>query len=265
MRSEEATMERDAKIHLQPEHSKKRKGDKPLVQSQKSTTPNPANLTRSELQHMSPADIIRLSGIIGNKAVGRLMAQRQEEEEEEVVEGARSKPLREDSAQQRAAPGLRSSPAQRASPSSSATGEIGDAVDLDGEGLYGWNRITYASDIATVINGVIPTTSSEEEMPRIVVFSGTHGTDPGGHLVNDAASRDFVAEDQATANAAMAANPGVEVEVIDVVTSYGTKADLTSVYGMTDYIRVLGWCFSQRSYGLGDSIKSNWWPEPDSL
>jgi hypothetical protein len=188
-----------------------------------------------------------------------------EEEGEQVIPGARMKPLRENGAQQRGGSELSSSPAQRASPSSSATGEIGDATDLDGGGLYGWDRVTYASDMATVVNGVIPTMSSEEEMPGIVIFSGTHGTDPGGHLLNDAVSRGFVAEDQATANAVNAANPGVQVEVIDVVNTYGTKAELTAIYGMTDYIRILGWCFSKRSYDLGDKLKSNWWPAPDNL
>ena len=179
-------MEHDAKIRVQPEHIKKQKENRPAVQSQKPANPNLANLTRTELQQMSPADVIRLSGIIGNQAVGRLMAQRQAEEEEEVVQGARTKRLREDDSPQRGGSEPRSSTAQRASPSSSATGEIGDAVNLDGEGLFGWDRVTYASDIATVVNGLIPTMSSQEEMPRIVIFSGTHGTDPGGHLVNDA-------------------------------------------------------------------------------
>lgn len=187
----------------------------------------------------------------------------QRQEEEEIVLGARIKPLREDGIHQQG--GSQRSVSSRALPSSSATGNIGDAVDLDGQGLYGWNRITYDTDIATVVNGIIPTESSEEEMPRIVIFSGTHGTDPGGHLLNDEESREFVAEDQATANSVMSANPGVQVEVIDVVNSYRTKGELTSVYGMSDYIRILGWCFSQRSYGLGSSIKSNWWPEPDNL
>ena len=187
------------------------------------------------------------------------------QEDEEIIPGARMKPLRENVIQQRGGSERSNSSIQRASPSSSATGNIGDATDLDGQGLYGWNRITYDTDIATVVNGVIPTESSEEEMPRIVIFSGTHGTDPGGHLLNDEDSREFVGEDQATASSVMAANPGVQVEVIDVVNSYRTKGELTSIYGMTDYIRILGWCFSQRSYGLGSSIKSNWWPEPDNL
>lgn len=189
----------------------------------------------------------------------------QRQEDEEVIPGARMKPTRENIARQRGSSERSASSTHRASPSSSATGNIGDAVDLDGQGLYGWNRVTYDTDIATVVNGIIPTQSSEEEMPRIVIFSGTHGTDPGGHLLNDEDSREFVGEDQATANAVMAANPGVEVEVIDVVNTFGSKGELTSVYGMTDYIRILGWCFSQRSYGLGSSIKSNWWPEPDNL
>lgn len=195
----------------------------------------------------------------------QMMRDLRRQEDEEIIPGARMKPLRENVEQQRDSSGRSVSSNHRASPSSSATGNIGDATDLDGQGLYGWNRVTYDTDIATVVNGVIPTQSSEEEMPRIVIFTGTHGTDPGGHLLNDEESREFVNEDQATANAVMAANPGVEVEVIDVVNTFGSKSELTSIYGMTDYIRILGWCFSQRSYGLGNSIKSNWWPAPDNL
>lgn len=267
------------KIHVQPESTEKQKGHKSPIHSQKTATPNLANLTQTGLQHLSPADVISLSGIIGNRAVARLMAQRQGEEDELDYPGPRSrrqgegvleypgprmKPLRENGAQQRGGAELSSSPAQRASPSSSATGDIGDATDLDGEALYGWDRSITDADVARVVNGVIPTMSTEEEFPRIVIFSGTHGNE-NGDLINDATSRGFVAEDQATADAVMAANPGVEVEVIDVVTSYGTKADLTSVYGMTDYIRILGWCYSARSYWLGDTIRSNWWPAPDNL
>jgi hypothetical protein len=266
-------MERNVKSHVQPEYIEKQKKHKSPVQSQKTATPDPANLTRNDLRHMSPADIVRLSGIIGNRAVARLMTQRQEEEEEPAqrqdedeldLPGPRTKPPREYSAPQRSSTGLRSASPQRAAPHSSATGNIGDAVDLDGEALYGWDRSISWRDVSNVVNGVIPTMSSEEAMPRVVIFSGTHGN-RRGHLVNNATSRGFVAEDQATANAVMRANPGVEVEVIDVVNSYTTKDQLTRVYGMTDYIRILGWCYSQRSYNLGDAIKSNWWAAPDNL
>ena len=300
-------MEHNVKSHVQPEYIEKQKKHKSPVQSQKTATPDPANLTRNDLRHMSPADIVRLSGIIGNRAVARLMTQRQEEEEELIqasprqveeeeeevlaspaqrqeedeldlpgprsfrqdedeldLPGPRTKPPREYSAPQRSSTGLRSASPQRAAPHSSATGNIGDAVDLDGEALYGWDRTISWRDVSNVVNGVIPTMSSEEGMPRIVIFSGTHGN-RRGHLVNNATSRGFVAEDQATANAVMRANPGVEVEVIDVVNSYTTKDQLTRVYGMTDYIRILGWCYSQRSYNLGDAIKSNWWAAPDNL
>ena len=180
--------------------------------------------------------------------------------------GPRTRTSQENGGQQRGSSERSSAPGQRAAPSMSATGELGDAIDLDGEALYGWNRTITADDVATVVNGVVPTMSSEEEteFPRIVIFSGTHGN-TAGHLVNDATSRGFVGEDQATANAVMAANPGVRVEVIDVVTSYTEKEDVTSIYGMDDYIRILGWCYSSRSYGLGDNIKSNWWADPDSL
>ena len=302
-------MERNARIHVQPEHIKKQKEHKSPIHSRQTTTPNLANLTREDLRNLSRDDVVRLGGIIGNRAVSRLMAQRQEEEEEvqaspmqrqaeegeeeevlaspaqrqeedeldypgprtqrqeeeeEEIPGPRTKLMRENVTQQRDGTGTRSPSSQRAAPHSSATGNIGDAVDLDGEALYGWDRTISWRDVSNVVNGVIPTMSSEEGMPRIVIFSGTLGN-RRGHLVNNATSRGFVAEDQATANAVMRANPGVEVEVIDVVNSYTTKDQLTRVYGMTDYIRILGWCYSQRSYNLGDAIKSNWWAAPDNL
>ena len=209
---------------------------------------------------------------LGNRAVARTMAQRegvdqleypgpriQRVEEEELEYPG---PRRESGVQQRGGSELSSSPTQRASPSSSATNMFGDATDLDGNAMYGWDRTINASDVATVVNGVIPTMSSEEQMPPVVIFSGTHGNEQG-HLVNDAISRGFVAEDQATANAVNAANPGVQVEVIDVTPF--NKGEFRAIYGMTNFIRILGWCFSGRSYGLGDTIKSNWWPSPDSL
>ena len=204
--------------------------------------------------------------------------QRQEEEEleypgprskyerEDVLDypGSRTAPLRENMAQERRGSGLSLSTAQRAAPHSSATGGIGDAVNLDGEAMYGWDRTITASDVETVVNGVVPTVSSDEEMPRIVIYSGTHGNE-AGHLVNDATSRGFVAEDQATASAASSADPQVQAEVIDVVTGYPAKSDLTANYGRTNYIRILAWCFSKRSYDLSNGIKSNWWQAPDNL
>lgn len=256
-------MGRGAKIHAQPEQDKKQPGHKSPTQPKKTETPSPANLSNEDFRHLSADDIIRLGGVIGNRAVARLMGQRQEDDELEYP-GPRTKKLREDTMQQRGGVGRSTESTQRASPHSSATGKIGDAINVDGQALYGWNRTISWRDVATVVNGVVPTVSSEEEMPRVVIFSGTHGN-RRGHLVNNAASRGFVAEDQATANAVMAANPGVEVEVIDVVNSYTNKGQLTRVYGMTNYIRVLGWCYSSASHGLGDSIKSNWWPAPDNL
>ena len=56
---------------------------------------------------------------------------------------------------------------------------------------------------------------------------------------------------------------GSDVEVFDV--SSFSKDELTWTFGMTDTIRILAWCFSSQSYRLGDSIKSNWWPEPDHI
>lgn len=265
-----------ANIHVQPE-CEKQKENAPQVQSQKTSNHGLNNFTNADLQYVPPADILTLQRTIGNRTVAGLMQQREEEnvqkysgswmhredEDELQYPGPRSTMV-ENNIQTRGVSGPSSSPAHRASPSSSATGHIGDATDLDGEALYGWDRPISGTDVATVVNGVIPTISSEEEMPRIVIFSGTHGN-AHGNLINDATSRGFVAEDQATANTVNAANPGIEVEVIDVVESYREKSDLTAVYGMKNYIRILGWCYSKRSYGLGDSIKSNWWPAPDNI
>ena len=178
--------------------------------------------------------------------------------------GSRMAPVRVSTTRERSSSELSYSTAQRAAPHSSATANIGDAVNLDGEALYGWDRTITGRDVETVVNGVVPTVSSDEEMPRIIIYSGTHGNTVG-HLINDATSRGFVAEDQATASAASAADPQVEAEVIDVVTGYPEKSDLTANYGRTNYIRILAWCYSKRSYELSNRIKSNWWQAPDNL
>ena len=286
-------MKQNAKTQVQTESDEKQQGEKSPEQAQHTSAPDLAALSQTDVRDLSREDILTLQQTYGNRAVARLLEQqgqnggridgsliqRQGEEEEEApVPGPRSAPAREDvldypgprSAAAREA-GIQpqvsadrsSAPVQRASPSSSATGAVGDAIDVDGEAMYGWTRVITWRDVARVVNAVIPTASSDEEMPRIVIFSGTHG-DELGHLVNDAASRGFVTEDQTTADNVMAENEGVQIEVVDVVTSYGTKDELTSIYGYTDYIRILGWCYSARSYWLGDSITSNWWAEPDA-
>ena len=193
------------KTQVQPESTEKQKGHKPPIQSQKTTTPNLTDLSQTGLQHLSPADILALQRTIGNRAVARLMAQRErgeeleypgprsqregeeEEEDEQTYPGPRSKragedvleypgprmkSLRENGVQQRGVTGLSSSPAQRASPASSASGEIGDAIDVDGQAMYGWTRSIDWSDVETVVNGVIPTMSEEgdTEPVRIVIY-----------------------------------------------------------------------------------------------
>jgi len=75
-------MKHDAKIHVQPERDEKLKGQKPPIQSQKTATPNLANLTQNGIQNLSRDDILALQQTIGNRAVARLMAQRPEPEEE---------------------------------------------------------------------------------------------------------------------------------------------------------------------------------------
>jgi hypothetical protein len=295
-------MKQHANTKIRPELEEKQNGQKSPDHSQQTAAPDLATLSRTDIQNLSREDILTLQQTYGNRAVTRLLEQRlgnnggyfdsqesqrpEEEEEppvsavdqeEDKVPGPRSTDARDDEltypgprsaaargvgVQQRSVAGMRAPTAQRASPSSSATGNIGDAIDVDGEAMYGWTRTISWVDVARVVRGVIPTASSDEEMPRIVIFSGTQG-DEEGHLVNDATSRGFVNEDQATANDVMNDNPGVQVEVVDVVTQYRTKGDLTSIYGYTDYIRILGWCYSALSYALGDTITSNWWPAPD--
>ena len=269
-------MTRDAKIHVQPERNEKLIGQKPPIQSQKIATPNLANLTQNGIQKLSRDDILALQQTIGNRAVARLMAQRErvgeeviegpriqrEGEEEEEIPGPRMKPLREDAVQHRGGTELRSSPDQRGLV---LVGANSGLFDLDGEGLYGWDGPIGASDVADVVTNLIPDQSEEDidEPERIVIYSGTHGIETG-NLYNAPDAGSFVGEDQATANSVMADNPGVEIEVVDV-NSYTSKDELTSVYGMTNYIRILAWCYSIRSYHLGDAIKSNWWPEPDAV
>jgi hypothetical protein len=313
-------MNSGAKIHAKGERDEKRKRTIADRRAEKDAAAELASIDQTGREDLTPADVVRLQGAIGNRAVSRLLAEREQErdgseggdgrgltradvarmqatlgnravaslmaraapEEEEMPEDVDlgdTRHIREADAdadypgprqqqrnngQQRDDADDRASEAERAMPSSSATGDIGDAFNLDGQGLYGWDRSIRARDVAKVVNGIIPTQSSEEEMPRIVIFSGTHGT-TDGDLVNNNVSRGFVGEDQATAAATMAANPDVQVEVIDVVNSYRTMPELLAVYGMTDYIRILAWCYSKRSYELGDLICSNWWPEPDNL
>jgi hypothetical protein len=292
-------MKQHANTAVRPELEEKKSGQKSSNQSQQTTVPDLANFSQTDIRNLSREDILSLQQTYGNRVVTRLLEQRlgndgsyidnhgsqrqdepedEKDEKEKLIPGKRSSYAREDEltypgprsagargvgVQQRGAAEMRASTAQRASPSSSATGNIGDAIDLDGEAMYGWTRSIDWSDVERVVRGVIPTASSEEEMPRIVIFSGTHG-DEEGHLVNDADSRNFVNEDQTTANDVMNDNPGVQVEVVDVVNRYRTKSDLTSIYGYTDYIRILGWCYSSLSYALGDTITSNWWPAPDN-
>ena len=254
------------KIKTKPEREEKQNGHKPPRHSHDTATKDLANLSNQEIENMSREDILSLQQTYGNRAVNQLLAQRQgEEEDEQDYPGPRSASAREASLEQQISSERNYSSAQRAAPAPSASGNVGDAVDLDGEAMYGWDRAISWRDVARVVEGVLPTqTSEDEEMPKIVIFSGTHGNEQGD-LVNDSTSRGFVAEDQATAQIVNEGGYGIQVEVVDVVTTYRTMDELLAVYDMTDYIRILGWCYSKRSYGLGDLILSNWWPAPDNL
>ena len=275
-------MKHNLKIHATPEREERKSAHKPPLKSQATATHELPNLNQANIENLSREDILALQQTYGNQAVARLLEQRQggngdylrdsqgqrqdiPEDEEFAFPGPRSASARESYTQPQYAANQRALAAQRAAPPASASGNVGDAVDLDGEAMYGWDRAISWRDVARVVEGVLPTQSSEtEEMPRIVIFSGTHGTEQGD-LVNDATSRGFVAEDQATADIVNEGESGIQVEVVDVVNSYRTMDELLAVYNMTDYIRILGWCYSRRSYGLGDLILSNWWPAPDSL
>ena len=128
-------MKHHAKTDVQAEQDEKLKGHKPPIQSQKTATPDLANLSQTGLQGMSRDDILTLQRTIGNRAVARLMAQRggeageviddprihREGDEDELVypgprsqnkredvleyPGPRTKQLRENGAQQRGGSG----------------------------------------------------------------------------------------------------------------------------------------------------------------
>jgi hypothetical protein len=285
-------MRHNVKLQTQSEETEKQPGHKPLVQSHEPETANLANLTQTGIQHLSPAAVVRLSRKIGNRAMAHLMAQRHisypevqrdaeevespriqrdegdddqggNDDQEESVPGPRTKALRGAVVQERGATGLRSSLGQRGTRVSGLAASIGDAVNLDGEGCYGWDRAIVAADVSAVVDGVLKNQSSASTTgPRIVIFSGHHGSEKG-NLVGPVPQ--FLAEDQATAAAATSNNPGSQIEVIDDPSTYSTKASMLPAFTSTGYIRILAWCFSKRSYNNQATLKANWWPEPDHI
>jgi len=267
-------MKHDAKIHAQPERDEKTSTLKPPVPPEKTAKSGIVNLDQNDLQDLSPDDILDLQRTIGNKAVARLMAlrggavseisndsqdHREGEQDELAYPGPRTKTLSKDTVQGQGGADQRYAPDQRGLvivPAASG------AVNLDGEGLYGWYRSTDAWDVVDLMENLVTDEESSESDNTIWIYSGTHGL-PNGDLGVDEESPDFVNQDQQIANHFMAEYPGTDVEVFDVSTF--SKDELMWTFGMTDTIRILAWCFSAQSYGLGESIKSTWWPEPDHL
>jgi hypothetical protein len=258
-------MKHDAKVHVQTETTEKQQGHKPATQSKETATPDLANLTNTDLQHLTPAAVARLSELIGNRAVARLMAQRQEEEEEEI-EGPRTQ-RQEDEEEEVVGPRMKqrregAASRQGGSRVAGLASTIGDAFNVDGQGCYGWDRPMSATDVEDVVNDLLTTQSTFTENKRIVIFSGHHGA-ASGNLVGPVPS--FYAEDQATATNAMSTYPGSQIEVIDDPSSYPTKAAMSPAFNSTAYIRILAWCYSKRSYNNQATLKANWWPEPDHI
>lgn len=253
-------MKKGAKTHAQSERAEKQKGHQPKNQSQVTASYDLSNLAQTGSQQLSPDNVLALQQTIGNRAVERLLEHRPDEDEL-AFPGPRTISLREYGGRQRGGSDLRSSTSQRGF---KLVGDFGDAVDLDGDGLYGWDREIGASDVATVVNALIAGQSSDEskETERVFIYSGTHGTETG-NLVDIGASG-FIGEDQATAEKANKNGKGLKFEVVDVH-AYGSREALARVFGNKNYKRILGWCFSKRSYKNRKTLKSNWWPEPDKL
>ena len=240
-----------------------------------------ANFNPGGLQRMTPTDMIRLSSLVGNQAVARMLDRsgssqstvqrddpeedllqrrqdrRDEGDEEDLFGGSRIQGQREDTVMEDA--GARSASADRAP----VLDSVSDSINVDGQGLFTWNREMYASDVANVLNDITTNQSEVVAQEPILIFSGTHGNEAGNLVSTGAAG--FVGEDQATANDVMNNAPESFITVFDVPNDFGTKADLTSIFGMTDYIRILAWCYSNRSYNNSDTLKANFWPEPDNL
>ena len=78
-------MKQNPKTKVQPERDKMQKGLKSPDNSQQSATHDLATLSRTDIQDMSREDILALQQTIGNQAVARLLAQRQEELPEEEL------------------------------------------------------------------------------------------------------------------------------------------------------------------------------------
>jgi len=65
-------MQRSTKINTQPERKEAQKGTEPQSQSQEALTPYLVNLAMTEPENLSPDDVVRLQGLIGNQAVARI-------------------------------------------------------------------------------------------------------------------------------------------------------------------------------------------------
>jgi hypothetical protein len=140
---------------------------------------------------------------------------------------------------------------------------VGDAHHL-GDSLFGWDRTMSGSDVRDLLTGLVSNQASAIKDKPIYILSGTHGTEDGD-LVNTGAGG-FVGEDEATA-AEISSDPdtpeGTKIQVVDV--NIFSKKEVTTFFGMSEWIRILAWCYSERSYKNSEELKSNWWPEPDKL
>jgi hypothetical protein len=287
-------MKEEAKSNIQPEREENQPGFESQIQTQEAAFPIPPNPNQTGIQNLTREEIIALQQTVGNRAVTRLLTQHQgddggrvddpqslrqdiPEDEQYAFPGPRSSNAREEIVEY---PGPRSMSAREATvkqqggyqPGSALAyrgvkmgglKSVGDAHHL-GDGLFGWDRAMSASDVRSLLTGLVSNQSSAIEGKPIYILSGTHGTEDGD-LVNTGAGG-FVGEDQATADE-ITSDPdtpeGTKIEVVDV--NIFSKKEVTTFFGMSEWIRILAWCYSERSYKRSEDLKSNWWPTPDKL
>ena len=102
-------MEHEAKSNVQPEREEYQKEQEPQVQSQISASHDLPDISQDGIRNLTREDVVALQQTIGNRAVVRILSQRQDgedvvgspihregEEDEQDYPGPRSSPLRED-------------------------------------------------------------------------------------------------------------------------------------------------------------------------